>query len=162
MLVYCGQTVGWIMMKLDVHVGVGAGHIVLDGNPAPPLLKGHSPQFSAHVCCDQTAGWIKTPLGTVVGLGPSNIVLDVDPAPPARGTVPPPPQKKIGPCLLWPYDWMDQDATWYEGRPRPIPHCVTWRPSSPAKGAQQPPSFGPCLLSRSPISATSELLLQWP
>ena len=21
--------------------------------------------------------------------------------------------------------WMDQDATWYEGRPRPRPQCVT-------------------------------------
>jgi len=27
--------------------------------------------------------------------------------------------------------WMDQDATWYEGRPRPRPHCVTWGPSAP-------------------------------
>jgi len=26
---------------------------------------------------------------------------------------------------------MDQDATWYEGRPRPRPHYVTWGPSSP-------------------------------
>ena len=29
-LVYCGQTVGWIKMKL------GYGHTVLDGDPAPP------------------------------------------------------------------------------------------------------------------------------
>jgi len=33
-------------------------HIVLDGDPAPTPQKGHSPQFSAHVCCGQTAGWI--------------------------------------------------------------------------------------------------------
>jgi len=26
---------------------------------------------------------------------------------------------------------MDRDATWYKGRPRPRPHCVRWRPSSP-------------------------------
>jgi len=26
---------------------------------------------------------------------------------------------------------MDQDATWYGGRPRPKRHCVTWGPSSP-------------------------------
>jgi len=33
-------------------------------------------------------------------------------------------------------------------------------PAHPAKGAQQPPLFGPCLLwPRSPISATAELLL---
>jgi len=26
----------------------------------------------------------------------------------------------FGPRLLWPNGWMDQDATWYGGRPRPI------------------------------------------
>jgi len=26
-LVYCGQTVGWIKMKLGVQVGLGPGHI---------------------------------------------------------------------------------------------------------------------------------------
>ena len=85
-LVYCGQTVGWIKMKLGMQVGLGPGHIVLDGNPAPPK-KGHSssPQFSAHVCCGQRAGWIKMPLGTEVGLGPGDIVLDGDPAPPKKG-----------------------------------------------------------------------------
>jgi len=39
MLVYCGQTVGWIKMKLGKswHGGsLGPGHIVLDGDPAPP------------------------------------------------------------------------------------------------------------------------------
>ena len=39
-LVYCGQTVAWIKMKLGKQVGLGPGHIVLDGNPAPPLPKG--------------------------------------------------------------------------------------------------------------------------
>jgi len=39
-LVYCGQTVGWIKMKLDKEVGLGPGHIVLDGDPFPPLQKG--------------------------------------------------------------------------------------------------------------------------
>ena len=34
-LVYCGQTVGWIKMKLGMQVGLGPGHIVLDGDPAP-------------------------------------------------------------------------------------------------------------------------------
>jgi len=34
-LVYCGQTVGWIKMKLGVQVGLGPGHIVLGGDPAP-------------------------------------------------------------------------------------------------------------------------------
>jgi len=26
--------------------------------------------------------------------------------------------------VLWPNGWMDQDATWYGGRPRPRTHCV--------------------------------------
>jgi len=43
-LVYCGQTVGWIKMKLGTEVGLGPGHIVLDGDPAPPQPKGHSPE----------------------------------------------------------------------------------------------------------------------
>ena len=34
-LVYCGQTIGWIEMKLGMQVGLGPGHIVLDGDPAP-------------------------------------------------------------------------------------------------------------------------------
>ena len=33
-LVYCGQTFGWIKMKLGVQVGLGPGHIVLDGDLA--------------------------------------------------------------------------------------------------------------------------------
>ena len=39
----------------------------------------------------------------------------------------------FGPCLLWPNGWIDQDATWYESRPRPRLHCVTWGPISPSQ-----------------------------
>ena len=84
-LMHCGQTVGRIKVKLGTQVGLGPGHIVLGGDPAPPPLKGHSPQSSAHVCCGQMAGWIKTPLGREVDLGPGDIVLDGDPAPPKKG-----------------------------------------------------------------------------
>jgi len=35
-LVYSGQTVGWIKMKLGTQVGLDTGHIVLDGDPAIP------------------------------------------------------------------------------------------------------------------------------
>ena len=70
-------------MKLGTEVGLGPGHIVLDGDPAPTPQKRHSPQFSAHVCCyGQTARSIRMPLGTEVGLGAGDIVLDGDPAPP--------------------------------------------------------------------------------
>ena len=40
MLVYCGQTVGWIKLKLGTEEGIGPGHIVLDVDPAPSLQKG--------------------------------------------------------------------------------------------------------------------------
>jgi len=33
---YGGQTVGCINMKLGMEVGLGPGHTVLDGDPAPP------------------------------------------------------------------------------------------------------------------------------
>ena len=82
--VYCGQTAGWIKMALGMEVGLGPGHILLDGDPAAHSQKGggtpYTPQFSAHVYCGQTAGWIKMTLGVEVGLGPGHIVLDGDPA----------------------------------------------------------------------------------
>jgi len=78
-----------------------------------------------------------------VSLGPGHIVLDGDPDPSTKGTQPP----VFGPYLLWPNGWMDQDATWYGGRPLPKRHYVRWRPSSPLeKGGTVPPIFGPCLL----------------
>ena len=50
-----------------------------------------------------------------------------------------------GPCLLGPNGWMDQDAIWYGGKPRPRPHCVRWGCSSrPQRGTIT--IFGPCLL----------------
>ena len=72
-------------MKLRVQVGLGPGHTVLDGDPAPPSQNGAEPrQFLAHVCCGQLAGWIKMPLGTEIGLSPADFVLDGDPAPPPK------------------------------------------------------------------------------
>ena len=60
-----------------MEAGLGPGHIVLDGDPAPLPQKGDRAQLSAHVYCGQTAGWIKMPLGTEEGLGPGHIGLDV-------------------------------------------------------------------------------------
>ena len=75
--------VGRIKMKLGMQVGHGPGHIVLDGDPAPPPPKGHSlTQFSAHICCSQMAAWIKMPLGIELGLSWSDFVLAGDPAHP--------------------------------------------------------------------------------
>ena len=127
-LVHCGQRVRWIKMKLGMRVGLGPGRIVLDGDRAPPSPKGHSPQFSAHICCDQRAAWIKMPLGMEVGIGPGDFVLDGDAAPlPRKGRSP----QIFGACLLWPNGWMDQDATWYGGKPLPRRRCVRWGRSSP-------------------------------
>jgi len=39
--------------------------------------------------------------------------------------------------VLWPNGWVEQDATWYEGRP----HCVRWGPSSPLKKWHNHPQF---------------------
>ena len=91
-LVYCGQTVERIKMKLGMQVGLGPGHIVLGVDPAPPPLKGHSPPI-------------------------------------------------FGPYLLRPNGCMDQDVTWYGGRPRPGRLCVRWGPCSPLpeKGAEPHP-----------------------
>jgi len=38
------QIVGWIKIPLGVEVGLGPGHIVLDGDPAPPK-RGIAPIF---------------------------------------------------------------------------------------------------------------------
>ena len=111
-LAYCGQTVGRIKMKLGTQVGPGPGHIVIGGDPAPPPLKGHSPQFSARICCGQMAAWINMSLGIEVGLGPGDFVLDGDPAPPPQkggGRALPP--QIFGPCLLRPNGWMDEAGT---------------------------------------------------
>jgi len=45
-LMYSGQMVGRIKMKLGMQVGLGPGHIVLDGDPAlPPSKGGGAPNF---------------------------------------------------------------------------------------------------------------------
>ena len=95
-----GQTVRQIKMKLGVQVGLGPGHIVLDGDPAPlPQRAIALCQFSAHICCSQMAACIKMPVGTELGLGPGDFVLDGDPASsPKRGRSPP--TEIFGPCLL--------------------------------------------------------------
>ena len=46
--------------------------------PTSPSPKGHSPQYSAHICCRQMAGWIKMPLGMELGLSTGDIVLGRD------------------------------------------------------------------------------------
>jgi len=64
------------------------------------------------------------PLGMEAGLSPSDFVLDGDPALTQKGAEPP----IFGPRLLWPNGCMDQDATWYGGRPQLMRHCVRCGP----------------------------------
>jgi len=110
-----------------------------------PSEKGtERPQFSAHLCCGQTAGCVKMPLDMEVAFSLGDFVLDGDPAPyPKSGGAHP----IFGPRLLWPNGCMDQDVTWYGGRPRPTRHIVfDVDPATPRKKAHPPhPIFGPCL-----------------
>jgi len=110
------------------------------GAPLPQKGRGAPPQFSANLYCGQTAGCIKVPLGMEVGLSLCDCVR-WDPKWAESHPI-------FGPRLLWPNGCMDQDATWYGGRPRPTQHCVRCGPSYPQKKrAHTPhPIFGPCLL----------------
>ena len=86
-------------MALDMEVGLGPRHIVLDGDRAPlPQKRAESPPFWAHFYCDQTAGCIKMPLGMEVGLDPGDFVFDRDPANPRKRHTHFHPI--FGPCLL--------------------------------------------------------------
>jgi len=108
-----------------------------------PLLKGHSPQFSANVRCGQTAGWTKVPLGVEVGLVPGTL-FSMGAQLPAEKMAQPHPI--FDPCLLRSNGWMHQDATCYDGKPRNRRRCVRWGCSySTLKGAK-PPVFGSRLL----------------
>jgi len=95
--------------------------------PSFPSPKGHSPQFSAHVCCGQTAGWIKMPVVTEVGLGQDEKIVRWETQLPLKGgTVP-----TFPPMSIVANGWMNQGDTLYQGGPRPRRHCVRWGPSSP-------------------------------
>jgi len=65
--------------------------------------------------------------------------------------------------VFWPNGWMDQDATWYGGGPRPRPHCVRWGPSSsPSKRGHSSPHLSAhvyCGQTVAHLSYTAELLL---
>ena len=154
-VVYCGQTVGCIKMKLGMEIGLDPRpHYVRWGSSCPLPNRGIPPIFSAHVCCDQTAGWIKVPLGTGVGLGQGEIVLDGDPAPPKEGHSP----------HFSAHVYCGHTAGWIkmplgtEGGLGPG-HIVSDGDPAAPKGIQ-PPQFSAHVFVaiRSPISATAEHL----
>jgi len=74
---------------------------------------------------DQGPKWMHTPRTHCVRWGPSSLSAKLGAQPPI-----------FGPYLLWPNVCMDQDTTWYGGRPRPRPLCVRCGPAPtvPQKG----------------------------
>jgi len=113
------------------------------------------PKFLAHVYVN---GWMDQNV-TWYGGRPTrhDIVFDVDPATPRKKGTP-------TPTLFLAHVYCGQMAGWMK---TPLGtevdlgagHIVLDGAPAPAKGAQHPPLFGPCLLwSRLPISATAELL----
>jgi len=143
--VHRGQTVGRIKMKLGTQVGLGPGHIVLDGDPTPPPQRGTAPPISGpyllrpNGCVDQDAtiyNWY--------GARPRpswRLCVRWEPRLPSpkRGRSHP----NFRPiCLCWPNGWMDQDGFWHGGRPQPRRLCVKWGPSPfPKRGRSSPPQF---------------------
>jgi len=128
-----------------MEVGRGAGHIVLDEDPAPLPKKRQSPLpvFGPFLLWpngwmheDATYGWMHEdatwhvgrpqPRRLCVRWGPSTL--------PKKGAEPP----FFGPCVLWPNGSMYQDITWYGNRPQPRRHCVRWGPSSPPLKGHSP------------------------
>jgi len=122
-------TVGWIKMKLGMQVG-RPGHIVLDGDPAPPPQRAQpTPNFRP---ISVVAKWLDGLRCHLVWRWASARTHCARRGPssrsPKKGADTPP---IFGPCLSWPNGCMDQDANWYGGKPRPRRHCVRWVPSSP-------------------------------
>jgi len=79
-LVYCGQTVGQIKMKLGMQIGLGPGHIVLDGDPAPsPPRGGRSPTIFGPYLLWPNCWMNQMPLGMEVRLGPGDLVFQLPP-----------------------------------------------------------------------------------
>ena len=64
-------------MKLGTEVGLGPGHIVLDGDRAPlPKKRAQLPPLFGPCLLWPNGSMDKMPLGMEVGLGPGHIVLD--------------------------------------------------------------------------------------
>jgi len=156
-LVYCGQAVRWIKMKLDMQVASALATLCVRRGPSSPLQRSTcSLQFSAYICCGQMDGWIKMPLGMEVGLDPRHIVLDGDPAPPKRAIASP-----TFRSMFIVTKRLDGSRCRLVRRYRPRPAQDTLLhgdPASPVRGTS--PNFRPmCIVAkRLPISATVDHL----
>ena len=130
--VYCGLTAGWIEMPLGMKVGLGPGHIVLDGHPAPPPKKGaQSPIFLP--CLLWPNGWVNQD-ATLYGGRPRSRRHCVrwgpsSPSPTAA-------QFPIfSPCLLWPRSPISATAE---------PLLTTWARSALYKTKRRGPRTDLC------------------
>ena len=94
--------------------------------PSSPPLKGHHPNFRPMSFVAKRVGGLRCHLVRQFAW-PRRLCVRLGPSSPRKRAQPHP---ILGPCLLWPNGWMDEDATWYGSRPRTRPHCVRWGPSS--------------------------------
>jgi len=144
-------------MSLGMEVGLSPGDFVLDGDPTPtPKGSAPHPIFGPRLlwpngCMDQDAAWYggrPRPTQHCVRCGPSY--------PEKKGHTHPT-QFLVHVCCGQMAGWMKTPlVTEVEIGPG---YIVLDGVPAPARGAQQPPIFGPCLLwPRSPISAAAELL----
>jgi len=127
-------------MKLGTAVGLGPGHIVFDGDPAPQQ-NGHSPPNFRPMSI-VAKGWMHqdtTWQGGIAYLGPGDIVLDEDPASPRGYRVP---QFSAHVCC-----GQRLDGSRCPGREVDLGlgDIVLDGVQAAPKGVQ-PPIFGPCLL----------------
>jgi len=127
--VHCGQTAGWIKTALGTEAGRGPGHLL---HPSLKTGRRLSPIFGPFLLWPN--GWMRWRQASA-----QTTVLDGDPASSPKGGRPP----IFNPCLLWPNGWIDQDGTWYGGRPRPRRRRVRLGPSwtSPKRGRSPLPNF---------------------
>jgi len=61
--VYCGQTAGWTKTPLGEEVDLGSGHIVLDGESAPPAKGAQQPPLLGPCLL-----WLQSPISAIAEL----------------------------------------------------------------------------------------------
>jgi len=132
-------------MALGMEVGLGPGHIVLDGDPAAlPKKGGRAPSQTFSPFPLWPNGWM--PLGMEVGLSPGDFVLDGDPDPI--------PKTGAEPCQFSAHVYCGQTTAWIK---MPLGTEVGLSPDAiildrdpappPQIGDRAPcPIFGPCPL----------------
>ena len=109
-LVYCGQTVRWMKMKLGTEVGLDPGHNRIRLGPNCPLKEAQPHIFGP--CLLWPNNWMDQD-GTWQGGRPQprRLCVRCRPSPPPSQKGAKPTSPIFGPFPLWPNGWMHQDAT---------------------------------------------------